>query len=475
MAATGPAGHRPAPSVDVRGPLLLVGLVLAPVALWTAAAPLGPRFADAYTALTSVGVALGLAGVTAFALNLVLGGRLHAVDELFGGLDRMYRVHQVNGRVAFGLLAAHAVCIVASRATLSAESALALFTPSAGWTVLFGVVALAALAVGMGLTLYARLGHEVFVWVQRSFGFVFLVACLHVFQTPGVKASSPALTWYLAGVSLAGVAAFVRRSLFDDVLVRRRDFTVVRARPLDPAVMEITMTPDDGPLRYEPGQFVYVTFSSRGMDERLHPITLEAEGPSEVVTLRAGAVHNQFHPFSITSSPDERELRVVVKAVGDYTSAMRALEAGAHARVEGPYGSFSYRRVRNPRQVWVAGGIGITPFLSMARSVRDPELEIDLFYAVKRRAAALFLDELLGIAARFPHFSVRLVVEDEEGFVTPALIAAQAGALDGRDFLVCGPPPMIRALRAGLRDAGVRPERIHFELFGFGPRRTRGG
>jgi predicted ferric reductase len=158
--------------------------------------------------------------------------------------------------------------------------------------------------------------------------------------------------------------------------------------------------------------------------------------------------------------------------VGDYTRAMRALEQGASARVEGPYGKFSYRHASARRQVWIAGGIGITPFLSMARSLRDPELDVVLFYAVKERSDAVFVDELESIARASPGFTLVVVVEEEVGFVTADLVAATTGGLEGKDFLVCGPPVMINALRAQLAAKGVPPGRIHFELFGFVQRQT---
>jgi ferredoxin-NADP reductase len=152
---------------------------------------------------------------------------------------------------------------------------------------------------------------------------------------------------------------------------------------------------------------------------------------------------------------------------------MRALEQGASARVEGPYGKFSYRRAQGRRQVWIAGGIGITPFLGMARSLRDPDLDIVLFYAVKERSDAVFLDELESIARAVPGFSLVLVVEAEEGVVTADLVAARTGGLEDKDFLVCGPPVMINALRAQLAARGVPASRVHFELFGFVQRQTQ--
>ncbi|MGH2805926.1 MAG: ferredoxin reductase family protein, partial [Actinomycetota bacterium] len=370
-------------SMKARGPLTLIVLSSIPIVLWIVARPLDERFTDPATTLTSIAVCLALAGTCAFALNLVLGARLGVIDRFFGGLDKMFRVHQINGRVAFLLLLGHAVGIIVSRATLSVDSALDLFTASAGWTIWLGIVALVAMTITIGLTLYARLNHEVFVYVQRAFGFVFILAALHVFRTPGTKAYSPALTYYLAAISIAGLAAFAYRSLFDNVLVKRHDFRVTDVHPLDESVMEIVMTPEDRPLRFKPGQFLFVTFYSDAMHKHLHPFSVVLEGSSAIVTLRPGESHEQFHPFSISSTPGGRELKIVFKEVGDYTHAMRSLEPGTWARVEGPYGTFSYLNLSNERQVWIAGGIGITPFLSMARSLDDPRFQIDFYYSMK--------------------------------------------------------------------------------------------
>lgn len=449
-----------------RGPITLTVLCLIPVGLWAAAAPLETRFDGATTALTSIGVCLALAGTCAFALNLVLGGRIGAIDRFFGGLDKMFRVHQVNGRVAFLLLVGHAVFIATSRGVESTDAALQLFTPSSGWTIFLGVVALAAMTITICITLYVRLNHEVFVYVQRAFGFVFVVAALHVFRTPGTKALSPVLTYYLAGLSVAGLAAFAYRSLFDNVLVKRHDYRVTDIRPLDETVMEIVMSPVNEPLEYKPGQFLFVTFNSAAMTRNLHPFSIESVGNSAVLTLRPGEIHEQFHPFSISSTPSDRDLRIVFKDVGDYTHAMRSVDRGAWARIEGPYGGFSYLNLHSPQQVWIAGGIGITPFLSMARSL-TPTHEVDFYYSMRSIRNAYLLSEFLRIAEDLPGFNVIPYPEDEHGFLTADVIEERSGGLAARDIMICGPPPMIDALRAQLHAKGVPKKQVHFEKFGF--------
>jgi predicted ferric reductase len=169
------------------GPFVLAFLYLVPLVLWAATAPLDTRFIGRFQTLTSIALLLAYAGTSAFALNLVLGARLRAVEALFGGLDRMYRAHRVNGQLAFALLLGHVVLILASRATISTETALDLLGPGAGWTVFAGVLAFTGMTVAIVVTLFVRVNHELFVYVQRSFGVVFLGAAYHVFSSSGPR------------------------------------------------------------------------------------------------------------------------------------------------------------------------------------------------------------------------------------------------------------------------------------------------
>lgn len=450
----------------VRGPLVLVVLCAVPLVLWARSASLESRFSGSFAALTSIAVLCAFAGTAAFALNLVLGARLRLAEALFGGLDRMYKAHRVTGQVAFALLLGHVALILASRATISAESALELLGPGAGWTVFAGVLAFGAMTVAILTTLFVRVGHEVFVYVQRSFGFIFLGATYHVFTTEGAADESTTLSAYMAALATLGLAAFAYRSLLGNVLVRRRRYRVTAVNRLDDAVTEIVMEPVRQPLDFVPGQFVFVNFRSLALREQFRP--LEVSVQRQVFSIRAGEISNQFHPFSITSAPHERELRITVKAVGDYTRALRRLEQGAEAIVEGPYGSFSHRGLPGREQLWLAGGIGVTPFLSMARSLRYAnEPAVDFYYCVERAEEAHFLDEFRAVAARRRDFRVFLVARDEVGFLTAERLARESGELATREILICGPPAMIDSLRSQLTAHGVPRGRIHAEEFGF--------
>ena len=358
--------------------------------------------------------------------------------------------------------------MVVSRAAISFDQVRALISPGSGWATPLGVIALILMTVAIGLTLYARLSHEAFVYVQRALGLIFLLAAFHVFLTPGTKALSAPLTIYLGTLVAFAIAAFTYRSILGDLLVRRREYRVTEVRKLDPQVEEIRMAPKSVPLDFFPGQFVFVTFYSDEFIAQFHPFSVKPEGESAIISVRPGDVRNQFHPFSITSGAGERDLRVAVKAVGDYTTAMRRLDTDAVARVEGPYGTFSYLKMPHTRQVWIAGGIGITPFLSMARSLGPDRYEVDLFYGAKNLEAAYFLDELLMLSETNPNLRVIPFPEDKLGVMTADYIEGTSRDLHDKDILICGPPAMIDALTPQLAEKGVPSANIHFEKFGFG-------
>jgi predicted ferric reductase len=449
-----------------RGPLTLAGLAALPAILYLASKP-GPQFEDSFSSLNTLAVMLGVSGIATFALNLVLGGRFSVVDTYFGGLDRMYAVHRKNGEISYLLLLTHALLMLWSRATLSSEAAVDLITGGVGWAVTFGVIALTAMTVSIVLSVFVRLNHEIFVYVQRSFGAIFIVGALHAFMVPGAKAQSSLLTAYLAALAMAGLVAYAYRSLFDDVLVRRREYTVVKADRLDEAVTEIELAPVGTGVSHRPGQFVFVTFESAALRDLLSPFEIEARGRSALLTLRPGEISQQFHPFSITSPAGSENLRIVVKAVGDYTSAMRSLVQGASATVEGPYGGFTLGSAASSSLIWLAGGIGVTPFLSMARSLSGDEYEVDLYYATKTQRQAHFQREFEMISDRAHGFRVFQVVEETDGRITGEKVAQRSGGLAGKDIFICGPPGMIDSLKAQFLALGVPGHRIHYELFGF--------
>ena len=421
---------------------LIVVVCAAPVVLWALDGPLADRFGPARLTLGSLAVAVGLAAYAAFATNVVLGARLRTVERLFGGLDQVYRLHRrLGASVAVGLVG-HAALMAASRGTDGLDAAVGLFLPSAGSAVFTGVVVLAVVGTAVLLSFYAPLRHRAFVNVQRVAGAAFLASGLHVFRVPAASVASRSLRAYLLVLAVGAGAAYLYRSVLGRFLVQKYPYRLVEVNRIHPRVVELVAAPEGPRLRFVPGQFAFVSLDRPFVDH----------GP---------------HPFSITSGRGEPNLRFLVKGIGDHTTALLDAQPGVEARVEGPYGSLSHEWMPGRRQIWIAGGIGITPFLSMARSLDQERYEVDLYYATAHAGEAYFIEELAAIAARGGSLRVIPVTEDEVGFITADYVAEISGGLDDRDILICGPPAMLDNLTRQFLARGVPEERVHAEDFRF--------
>ena len=227
-------------------------------------------------------------------------------------------------------------------------------------------------------------------------------------------------------------------------LVPRTEAVVCSVEHLNGDVVEVVLQCDE-PISVRPGQFAYVRFAGVG---------------------------GHGHPFSIAGQLPDRRIRVVIKAAGEEKKRMNAeLDPGMPATVEGPYGCFDHR-LGSRRQVWIAGGIGVTPFLGWLVTPEQalPE-QVDLFYVTATDTTAVYAQELDGLAQQAPQLRVHHVLTHESGHLTVNQICDDADIdwtlAERIDVFLCGPGPMISGLARALRRDGVPRERIHHELFAF--------
>src|SRR5690606_31586100 len=138
----------------------------------------------------------------------------------------------------------------------------------------------------------------------------------------------------------AAVAAVAYRLVFSRRVGRLRYVVTDIERPAN-NIVELSLEPRGRALEYAPGQFVY----------------LAPYDPA----LRAG--YGEEHPSTLSSSPAGRR-RVAIKDLGDASRAIQDIARGSEVRIEGPYGDFFRGDADASDELWIAGGIGITPFLS---------------------------------------------------------------------------------------------------------------
>ena len=442
-----PAGShataRPAGPVGtgITGPLLVVATAVIPALIRLGVHTKRGRGAGADIWGVWCDVA-GLVALVLLAWVIVLSTRLRLLERLFGGLDRLYHWHHLLAATAFGLAIAHPLAYALSRAGRRwAHDPEALWWSGGHPVIALGQIALYTMTpvIMVALLFRTRMRHETFVWIHRVLVLAFVLAGLHALLVGGAIRRSGLLRAYMVVVVVVGMTALIGHTL-PGRLVHRHLYRVNRVRRLGHDLIELTVIPAHADrLHFDPGQFTFVSFAHRPPGR-------------------------QPHPFSIASSPDEDHLGFVIKEIGDYTRSLEAVPTGDLVRLEGPYGGFSSHYWPHQRQIWVAGGIGIAPFLSMARSLRDSNPPVDLYYCVRHRDEAVFADELRSIEHRRSGLRVHLVVEDLEGPPTTELIK-QETCLDEAQILLCGPRVMIRGLRKDLQAHGVPASHIHLEDF----------
>jgi ferredoxin-NADP reductase len=185
-----------------------------------------------------------------------------------------------------------------------------------------------------------------------------------------------------------------------------------------------------------------------------------------------------FRTFSIASAPAGNVLSFATRLRDTaFKRVLRGLTPGTPIQLDGPFGSFTLHKNRSKPAVMLAGGIGITPFMSMIRDAagaRDPH-RLYLFYSNRRPEDAAFLDELVQLEQGGQGFSlISTMVEmekssrgwdGERGFIDAAMLRRHLPALDGPVYYVAGPPVMVGAMRRMLVSAGVDEDDIRAEDF----------
>jgi ferredoxin-NADP reductase len=182
--------------------------------------------------------------------------------------------------------------------------------------------------------------------------------------------------------------------------------------------------------------------------------------------------------FSIVSAPHENEL-VIATRMRDtaFKRVLRAMPAGGRVGLRGPAGLFTLDPADSRPAVFLAGGIGVTPFVSMLRDAAHsaPARDLWLFYSNRRPEDSAFLDELVALPGRNPrlHFVGTMVEMDkssrpwagERGFLDRALLERHLKKLAGNVFYVAGPPGLVDAMQKMLVGAGVAEDAIHTDEF----------
>ena len=375
--------------------------------------------------LYEAGTSLGFYAAILFAANFVLATRWAWVERLLGGLERVYALHGFVGRTVLAFVLLH-TGVLAIQALPDSSLVAQYLLPGVDLAYTLGLLGSLGALVLVALTIWWRLPYAAWLKSHKLMIIPFLGGTLHAIVLQ--------LDWYMILTALVGTTAWAY-----SVFIYPRggtDVQLTASRSLGP-ITELTLRPRR-PLKARPGQHVFLSWPGKPRNR---------------------------HPFSISGIGNDGSLRLSVRRLGPFTQGLEHLPAGSNMVVHGPHGSFGGKGVAaGADQVWIAGGIGITPFLSMLEQTAPAGKKLDIIWSVRDAADAVYDTEIAARIARKPDASYTLHVSSTQGRLTAETILAGRNA-ETTEFYLCGPAAMIDDLDTQLRAAGVPGQHIHTERF----------
>jgi predicted ferric reductase len=395
-------------------------------------------------------VALGFIALAMMALQFSLTARINRIEASYG-IDIILQFHRYISLVAFALVLIHPLILFVVqpetlqllnfftapwRARMAVLGTLALIAlvittiwrqqlkiPYEPWRTLHGVLAVLAIALGLGHAI--AVGNYLGLFWKAVLWTVITLAAL----------------WLLVYVRLVKPFFMLKKPyLVEEVLPKQGNVWTLALRPRG----------HEG-IRFDPGQFAWIT-------------------------LEISPFRMREHPFSMSSNGDNPErIEFSIKALGDFTNTIKDVKPGTKAFLDGPYGVFTTERYEDSTGfVLVAGGIGITPMMSMliTQAKRKDERPYLLIYASKKWEDITFREELDELKEKLDLNIVHVLREPPEnwsgetGYVDKELLKRYIPKRRAtRQYFTCAAPKMMEQVELALHQLDVPPTNIHMEHF----------
>lgn len=396
-------------------------------------------------------VALGFIGLAMMALQFALTARINRIEASYG-VDIILQFHRYTSIVAFVFILVHPVILfIEDPETLGLLNVL-----EAPWRARFAVAATLALTALIATSIWRqrlkipyetwRILHGLFAVLALSFGLAHILGVSYY-----LSLFWKVLLW--SAIALTALWLWVYVRVVKPWLMLKKPYLVEEVIEQRGDTWTLALRPHGHPgFTFNPGQFAWITLD-------ISPFRMRE------------------HPFSMSSNGDNSErLEFSIKALGDFTQGIKDVKPGTKAYLDGPYGVFTSDRYEDTSGfVFIAGGIGITPFMSMMLTHAqrgDDERPYLLIYAAKSWDDITFRDELGEISQRINLKVVYVLREPPEdwtgdtGYVDRDLLERYLPRRRGtRQYFICAAPVMMDAVEAALHDLEVPVTNIHMEHF----------
>ncbi|MCX7976546.1 MAG: ferric reductase-like transmembrane domain-containing protein [Bellilinea sp.] len=399
-------------------------------------------------------VALGFVGLAMMALQFALTARFKTIKAPYGA-DVVYHFHRQISILAFVLILAHPILLFVPQ--IHPVSILNIFSPETPWRARFAVTSLVALSVLIGMALWRkplkieytrwRIWHGLLATAAVAFAMLHVLGVNWDINVPWKR-----LLW--AGYSIFFVGLLFYTRVWKPWQLLRTPYHVREVKAERGSSWSLVVEPaGHRGMHFQPGQFAWLTaFNSPFKDAE--------------------------HPFSFSSAPAaDGSVRFTIKELGDFTRRIKELKPADVVYVDGPYGAFSIDRHPHAKGfVFIAGGVGITPMVSMLQTLaqRNDQRPLLLIYGGKDLESLTLYDEIEALKERL-NLTVVYVLENppdgwqgETGFITRDILErwlTSERKKDQIEIFICGPVPMMNAVESALAGMGFFAGDVHSERF----------
>lgn len=387
----------------------------------------------------------GVAGYYLFSLSLLLSTRWSKLEDYLGGLDQIYHLHRKLGIWGFGLILFHPWLEALKWLPEHFEKFVFFTLPIHGrLSVNLGAYAYWLMLLILGMTFKKILAYDKWKILHKFMSLVFLLASLHIILSHKRVESEFAQSLLYLPMSLGFVSIFYKQ-IYIPFIAKHRTLIVTEVHHVNDNIVEVFFNPKEEPLCFIPGQYGFFTFNGTSLT-------------------------TESHPFTLIGSADGLGASLLIKARGDYTNNFyQHIKAGDLANFEGPYGRLNYNQ-GGTSQIWIAGGIGVAPFLAWIREMKKAlqnGLKVDFYYCIHRENDAVFESEFREFRLIYPNFRIFIYCSEKGNKLDVSKIEELSGSLSNKQIFMCAPLKLTRSLKKQFVARGVRRGDIFVEDFEF--------
>jgi predicted ferric reductase len=361
---------------------------------------------------TELSVALGYSGLAMMGLQFGLTARFKYVTEPWGE-DVIYHFHRQISLIAVGLVVAHPVILVVVQPQLLAPSNM-LDAPLSAYFAFLSIFSVIALVVTALWRLALKIKYETWHLIHVVLAVVAITAGVAHMVGSSFYLADPWKQSLWVGLTIFWIGLLLYVRIVKPLFMLRRPYRVSETRQERGETTTLVMQPEGHPgFHFSPGQFGWLMVWG-------NPFKITA------------------HPFSFSSSAAAKGgvVEMSIRNLGDFTKEIQRVPVGKRVYLDGPYGAFT---IGNPADmhVLIAGGVGVTPMMSMIRTLADrcDKRPVILLYGSKDRESITFREELEVLEARLDLTVVHVLANPPAGWT------GEQGFINSEMFKRHLPPP----------------------------------